>query len=954
MGTPSNKAPVFRFLGSYTIDTEPVGYSWANSMSAAWARNIIQTQDGGFILSGLGRGSSNVYETRIVSLNASGQLNTGFADQGVLHLSYTGSAIDEVQGAYQNSNGQVLVLGRFYVAGDPNVAVGPDSPLNGYALSLSCVKLDGSFDAGFGVDGRVVLGLAELGSGYLLPSSLCFQSDGKMLVAYTAGTIDGISVKNEHAALLRLNADGSLDNSFHGTGYVDLPAAYGTPLSLAVGANDEILLTVALRGGESYLGPLQWTLTALNLDASGSVVGAPEVREINGRKDGNWVAVRAFDVNESGQALIVMDTGNRWFARREHADGSVDSSFNAGADLLLPIPEGVSDILADKVVSVPGGGYLIEGRIRRPLSEGSSSTASSSFLVKITDSGDLDTGFGIQGFVETSTGQHLDQVLVLADGSVVWAGSADLERLRFNETNLQSSFAVSKLTASGQLDAVFGGKLGLTERVMVWENSYEYQQLSAVTAAQDPDLQGQAGAHYGGYRLTISRQSGANPADGFAGISGLVLTEGGQALLDGLAVAKVESLTGALSLVFNDSVNQAVLGRVLSHIGYKYLVQLPPAGAPIVKETNPGLPSGELVDYYLINLLWQLQEPATPGSAEAAPVGQAVTGLLLYKVDHPPTGTIEITGLAQVGSSLKLVSHLVDPDGELILKNISWRADGEWIWGQGNGTDTLVLSANELGKLITVDLQGFDSTSGNWAGNFSQSLTEAVQAAPGKRLDLLAYQWKTHALLGHIDFTAGTHSGSTDSQGAASLAAVADISLSVSASRTVPADEAQATTNAVNLQDAIAILKMIVGLNVNGANQPLSPYQALAADFDGNGRVELNDAIGVLKHVVGLTGTGTPKPEWRFVDEASTAVVAIKDAAALSPGQPPAISLDLTGADATVHAGLVGYLRGDVDGSFAGASGAQDLDEVQPGYFTALVADNPALNLAQFGIYAAG
>jgi hypothetical protein len=47
-------------------------------------------------------------------------------------------------------------------------------------------------------------------------------------------------------------------------------------------------------------------------------------------------------------------------------------------------------------------------------------------------------------------------------------------------------------------------------------------------------------------------------------------------------------------------------------------------------------------------------------------------------------------------------------------------------------------------------------------------------------------------------------------------------------------------------------------------------------------------------------------------------------------------------------------LRGDVDGSFAGACGAQDLDEVQPGYFTALVADNPALNLAQFGIYAAG
>jgi hypothetical protein len=43
-----------------------------------------------------------------------------------------------------------------------------------------------------------------------------------------------------------------------------------------------------------------------------------------------------------------------------------------------------------------------------------------------------------------------------------------------------------------------------------------------------------------------------------------------------------------------------------------------------------------------------------------------------------------------------------------------------------------------------------------------------------------------------------------------------------------------------------------------------------------------------------------------------------------------------------------------VDGSFAGAAGALDLDDTQPGFFEALVADNPALNLAQFGIYAAG
>ena len=62
---------------------------------------------------------------------------------------------------------------------------------------------------------------------------------------------------------------------------------------------------------------------------------------------------------------------------------------------------------------------------------------------------------------------------------------------------------------------------------------------------------------------------------------------------------------------------------------------------------------------------------------------------------------------------------------------------------------------------------------------------------------------------------------------------------------------------------------MIVGLEVNGTGKALSPYQALAADYDGNGLVQLTDAIGVLKHVVGLTA---PDPAWRFVNELDTTV----------------------------------------------------------------------------------
>ena len=62
-------------------------------------------------------------------------------------------------------------------------------------------------------------------------------------------------------------------------------------------------------------------------------------------------------------------------------------------------------------------------------------------------------------------------------------------------------------------------------------------------------------------------------------------------------------------------------------------------------------------------------------------------------------------------------------------------------------------------------------------------------------------------------------------------------------------------------------------------------------------------------------------------------------------------SIRVNTSSSPVKVGLVGYLSGDVDGSYAGATGALDLDNTQASYFTALVAANSGLSLAQFGVY---
>ena len=110
---------------------------------------------------------------------------------------------------------------------------------------------------------------------------------------------------------------------------------------------------------------------------------------------------------------------------------------------------------------------------------------------------------------------------------------------------------------------------------------------------------------------------------------------------------------------------------------------------------------------------------------------------------------------------------------------------------------------------------------------------------------------------------------------------------------------------AVDLTDAIAILKMIVGLDVNAGGAPLTAYQAYAADVDGNGKVELSDAISVLKRIVGLE---TATANWMFFN--GTPTVADK----LKPGLPPTVSAAVGNAN---NVNMTAVLRGDVVSSSA-------------------------------------
>jgi subtilisin-like proprotein convertase family protein len=149
--------------------------------------------------------------------------------------------------------------------------------------------------------------------------------------------------------------------------------------------------------------------------------------------------------------------------------------------------------------------------------------------------------------------------------------------------------------------------------------------------------------------------------------------------------------------------------------------------------------------------------------------------------------------------------------------------------------------------------------------------------------------------------------------------------------------------NAITSADALAALRIAVGLNpnatLNGVQPLLSPYQIMAADVVGtDGRITSADALGILRMAVKLPTA--PAAEWLFVEETRDFW---NEAANNGQG---AFTLTRTAAlwDKAIattlqdngEVNLVGVLKGDVNGTWAAPAGSQDLDVIDPLYFQSL------------------
>jgi hypothetical protein len=165
--------------------------------------------------------------------------------------------------------------------------------------------------------------------------------------------------------------------------------------------------------------------------------------------------------------------------------------------------------------------------------------------------------------------------------------------------------------------------------------------------------------------------------------------------------------------------------------------------------------------------------------------------------------------------------------------------------------------------------------------------------------------WKTGAAIADVSNTFASDSVTTGPDGLYRHFDMEDGTYTLTSAKV--SDTAE--SNAIKANDALAALKMSVGINPNADGRAVSPYQYLAADVNHDGQIKAADALNILKMAVKLSTA--PAKEWLFVPE-SVGSEAMSRTHVVWPDNPIPVTLDM---DQNVN--LIGIVKGDVYGSWS-------------------------------------
>jgi uncharacterized delta-60 repeat protein len=265
-GSASNDFALARYNADGSLDamfTTDIGLG----LSRDQAYSVAVQSDGNILVAGSAGITGDDYDFALVRYNTDGTLDTSFGGTGTgIATTNTGLGFstDQAYSVAVDSNGKILVAGYTWDGG--GVSIGnPPHVIQSYDLMLVRYNADGTLDTSFGEPGTGIV-ITQVGAS-VIGRSVTVQSDDKILVAGFT-TIAG---SGDEFALIRYNTDGTLDTSFGGTGIVitDIGPFGELGFSVTVQPDGKILVAgETITVDSSGAGSSDFALVRYNADGS--------------------------------------------------------------------------------------------------------------------------------------------------------------------------------------------------------------------------------------------------------------------------------------------------------------------------------------------------------------------------------------------------------------------------------------------------------------------------------------------------------------------------------------------------------------------------------------------------------------------------------------------------------------------------------------------------------------
>lgn len=344
---------------------------------------------------------------------AAGVLDSSFGVAGTVTTNM-GKGFDAAFAVAVQDDGRIVAAGKASGAGGK--------------FALTRYLDDGTLDASFGGDGKVKTNLSPGGDWV---NAIAIQDDGKIVAAGRSSDAGG------RFALVRYNANGTLDDSFGGDGKVTTNFTNGDDeaFGVAVRAADDTIVAAGFvdTGSSGKFGLVRYDADGTRDTTFGG--DGKVTTDLTNKSDGVYgVALQPAD----GKVVVAGVASDSFALARYDTDGSLDTTFSANGTARPDFTNG-SDY-ARAVAVQPSDGKIV--------AVGSANDANFA-VARFDPDGMPDATFSGNGQVITSFTNGSDfarAVVVQPDGRIVAAGIAD-----------DTKFATARYDVDGSLDDTFSG-----------------------------------------------------------------------------------------------------------------------------------------------------------------------------------------------------------------------------------------------------------------------------------------------------------------------------------------------------------------------------------------------------------------------------------------------------------------------------------------------------------------